>query len=325
MYQLQWNRNQARKRAQIFQNNTKIYLQEKISHYTGQAFDKFKPHQRIECDAREIKEYQSIVGQVTWLSSNTCPDLTHFTSSASRAAKDRMKGQLSILRQIIGYLKHEPSMSIVFDGNGIDKVRIEAFTDAGESNTVFSANMPNSDLSHSKHTSGFNISMGSGSLVWKTKRQARVSNSICHGEYMAAELCLQEVKFIRDLLSDIGYPQNQTIMFIDNQASIKLMLNNSSTKKHDRTTLHLLQEAVDDKKIIPVYIPSHQNVSDMFTKANAVQTNGHNRELISRINGSAWSATKYRDHIKKIVRNYYTKGNMVSDVPSAERLLELVF
>ena len=148
--------------------------------------------------------------------------------------------------------------------------------------------------------------MGSGSLVWKTKRQARVSNSICHGEYIAAELCLQEVKFIRDLLSDIGFPQNQTIMFIDNQASIKLMLNNQSTKKHDRITLHLLQEAVEDK-------------------ANAVQTNGHNRELISSINGSAWSATMYRDHIKEIVRKHYTKGNMVSDVPSAQKLLELVF
>ena len=46
----------------------------------------------------------------------------------SRAAKDPMKGQLSILRHIIGYLKHKPSMSIVFDGNGIDKVRIEANT-----------------------------------------------------------------------------------------------------------------------------------------------------------------------------------------------------
>jgi len=172
-------------------------------------------------------------------------------------------------------------MSIVFDGNGIDKVRIEAFTDAGESNTVFSANMPNSDLSHSKHTSGFNISMGAGSLVWKTKRQARVSNSICHGECMAAELCLQEVKFIRDLLSDIGYPQNQTTMFIDNQASIKLMLNNSSTKKHDRTTLHLLQEAVDDKKIIPVYIPSDQNVSDMFTKANPDMFNKANASKLT--------------------------------------------
>ena len=159
-------------------------------------------------------------------------------------------------------------MSIVFDGNGIDKVSIEAFTDAGESHTAFTSTLPNSDLSHSKHTSGFNISMGSGSLVWKTKHQARVSNSICHGEYIAAELCLQEVKFIRDLLSDIGFPQNQTIMFIDNQASIKLMLNNVSTKKHDRITLHLLQEAVEDKNIIPVYIPSDQNVSDMFTKAN---------------------------------------------------------
>ena len=114
-------------------------------------------------------------------------------------------------------------------------------------------------------------------------------------------------------------------MFIDNQASIKLMLNNLSTKIHDRITLHLLQEAVEDKNIIPVYIPSDQNVSDMFTKANAVQTNGHNHELISRINGSAWSATRYRDHIKEIVRKHYTKGNMFSDVPSAQRLLELVF
>ena len=144
---------------------------------------------------------------------------------------------------------------------------------------------------------------------------------------MAAELCLQEVKFIRDLLSDVGFPQKQTLMFIDNQdqASIKLMLNNSSTKKHDRTTLHILQEAVNDKRIIPVYIPSDQNVSDMFTKANAVQSNGMNKELISRINGSSWSATKHRDHIRKIVKDNYTKENMVADVPSAEKLLELVF
>jgi len=63
----------------------------------------------------------------------------------------------------------------------------------------------------------------------------------------------------------------------------------------------------------------------MFTKANAVQSNGMNKELISRINGSAWSAIKYRDHIRKIVKDNYTKENMVSDVPSAERLLELCY
>jgi hypothetical protein len=66
------------------------------------------------------------------------------------------------------------------------------------------------------------------------------------------------------------------------------------------------------------------HVSDIFAKANAVQTNGHNKELMSRINGGAWSAIKYRDHIRKIVKDNYTKRNMVSDVPSAERLLELV-
>ena len=52
------------------------------------------------------------------------------------------------------------------------------------------------------------------------------------------------------------------------RGAVPSMLNNVSTKKHDRITLHLLQEAVEDKNIIPVYIPSDQNVSDMFTKAN---------------------------------------------------------
>jgi len=50
-----------------------------------------------------------------------------------------------------------------------------------------------------------------------------------------------------------------------------------------------------------------------------------NKELISRINGSSWSAIKYRDHIRKIVKDNYTKENMVADVPSAEKLVELVF
>ena len=84
-------------------------------------------------------------------------------------------------------------------------------------------------------------------------------------------------------------------MFIDNQASIKLMLNNSSTKKHDRTTLHILQEAVNDKRIIPVYIPSDQNVSDMFTKANAVHEQRtyikNQRKLLER-NKIPWSHQK---------------------------------
>lgn len=208
-----------------------------IPAYGKQVYDKFTPEELKKCNAKEIKEYQWIVGRITWLSTNTRPDLVHFTASASRAAKDSVRGQLKVLRRIIGYLKHTTSMSITFDGNGIDEIRIEAFTDAGESSTAFSANLPPSNQSHSKHTSGYFISMGSGALSWKSKlKQPRVSDSICKGEYMAVELCLHEVKFIRDLLSDVGFPQTHTLMFINNQASIKLMLKNSSTKKHDRTT-----------------------------------------------------------------------------------------
>jgi hypothetical protein len=295
-----------------------------IPMYGKQAYDKFTPAELTKCNAKEIKEYQSIVGQITWLSTNTRPDLVHFTASASRAAKDPNKGQLKILRRIIGYLKTTPNMSITFDGNDIDEIRIEAFTDAGESTTAFSAGLPTRDQSHSKHTSGYVISMGSGALSWKSKLQPRVSSSICHGEYMAAELCLHEVKFIRDLLSDVGFPQTHTFMFIDNQASINLMLNNTSLKKHDRTTIHVLQESVDERVIIPIYVPSKLNVSDMFTKANAAKSGGQDQELIQMINGSKLDAVDYRKHIEKIVYNNYTKVNKISEFPDIQELLNHV-
>jgi hypothetical protein len=125
-----------------------------IPAYGKQVYDKFTSEELKKCDAKEIKEYQSIVGQITWLSTNTRPDLVHFTASASRAAKDPNKGQLKILRRIIGYLKHTPNSSITFDRNGIDEIRIEAFTDAGESSTALSPHLPHTDFSHSTHTSG---------------------------------------------------------------------------------------------------------------------------------------------------------------------------
>jgi hypothetical protein len=152
----------------------------------------------------------------------------------------------------------------------------------------------------------------------------RVSDSICKGEYMAAELCLHEVKFIRELLSDIGFPQTHTLMFIDNQASINLMLNNTSLKKHDRTTIHVLQESVDERIFIPIYIPSKLNVADMFTKANAAKSGGQDKNLIALINGSQLTAVDYRKHIETIVNDNYTKINKIPEFPSAEKLLKHV-
>ena len=219
------------------------------------------------CDQKEITEYQSIIGQMTWLACNTRPDLSHFTASASRASKNPNKGQLKLVRLSVGYLIANPKMSITFDGTGIDEIRLEAFTDAGESKTIFSQNLPRTDATNSRHTSGYVLSMGSGAIAWKSKQQTRTVGSICHGEYTAAHLCLEEIKFVAELLGDVGFPQTRTIMFIDNQATIELMLANTSLKKHDKVTLHILQEAVEDRIVIPVYIPGDVNIADLFTKA----------------------------------------------------------
>ena len=102
------------------------------------------------------------------------------------------------------------------------------------------------------------------------------------------------------------------------------MLNNTSLKKHDRTTIHVLQGSVDERVIIPIYIPSKLNVSDMFTKANAAKSGGQDQELIQMINGSKLDAVDYRKHIEKIVHNNYTKINKIPEFPDVEWLLRHV-
>lgn len=113
-------------------------------------------------------------------------------------------------------------------------------------------------------------------------------------------------------------------MFIDNQASINLMLNNTLLKKHDRRIVHVLQESVDERIFIPIYIPSKLNVSDMFTKANAAKNRQQDKGLIASINGSQLTAEDYRKHIESIVNNNYIKINKIPEFSSAEKLLKHV-
>jgi hypothetical protein len=68
------------------------------------------------CNKAEIKEYQSIVGALTWIATQTRPDLLHFSQNAARASKSPNIIQLQKVRESIGYLKANPDMSIVYNG-----------------------------------------------------------------------------------------------------------------------------------------------------------------------------------------------------------------
>jgi hypothetical protein len=88
---------------------------------------------------------------------------------------------------------------------------------------------------------------------------------------MAGASCAKEAIWLKQLLHDLGFPQNGPIhIYSDNQSSISLAKNPSrfhDRSKHIDLRYKFLQEKVETKDIVLEYIPTAEMIADIFTKA----------------------------------------------------------
>jgi len=79
----------------------------------------------------------------------------------------------------------------------------------------------------------------------------------------------KEIVYFRYLLKDLGFPQERpTILYVDNQAAIKIAENSTdhTRSKHIDIKYHYIRELVEKDIIKLVYIRSDDNLADGFTK-----------------------------------------------------------
>jgi hypothetical protein len=76
--------------------------------------------------------------------------------------------------------------------------------------------------------------------------------------------------WIRKLLGELGRPQKEpTELKCDNQSAIAMCKNEGfhACTKHMDIRYHFIREAVENGTIIITYVPSTENIADIFTKA----------------------------------------------------------
>ena len=114
----------------------------------------------------------------------------------------------------------------------------------------------------------YRLSDESSLVSWRSRRQQTVALSTCEAEYMAMSHALQEGKFIRRLLFDLHGKMLRKDLFADNQGAINLAKNPVSHQrsKHIDIRYHFIRSEVNDGNVILNYIPSNENVADLFTK-----------------------------------------------------------
>ena len=113
-------------------------------------------------------------------------------------------------------------------------------------------------------------------IAWKSKRQNVVALSSAEAEFMAASSLVQEVIYVRRLLTNLGFPQEfATEVEGDNRTCIAWSegsVGGSDRAKHIDLRVHFVHNAVQDKIVSLHSVKSEEHVADILTKALPVET-----------------------------------------------------
>ena len=112
--------------------------------------------------------------------------------------------------------------------------------------------------------------MGSGAISWASKLQPVVTLSTTEAEYISATATGQEVLWLRNLFSEMGYAiEGPSTLFLDNQSAISVSRNpeHHGRMKHLDLRHYWLRDTVKAGLIDVKYIPTKSMSADIMTKA----------------------------------------------------------
>ena len=203
--------------------------------------------------------YREIVGSVIYAMSCTRPDLSFIVTKLSQYLSKPTEAHLNLAKNVLRYIKGTVDYNLTYTRSD-SPLKLIGFCDSDWANGE-----------DRKSISGycFKLAENSALISWKSKKQNTVSLSTCEAEYVAITHAIKEGKFLQQVFSDIN--NSQKCMFnlnCDNQGALKLAYNpiHHERSKHIDIKYHFIRSEME-KSVRLNYIPTNDNISDMFTKA----------------------------------------------------------
>ena len=160
---------------------------------------------------------------------------------------------------IVRYLNGSIDLGLKFDGNQ-DLLAI-GYADASWA-----------DCKETRHSqSGYVFLLTGCAISWASKKQPTVALSTCEAEYVAAALAAQEAIWIKRLLKEMNYKQDNITIYDDNLSTIDVSRNPKfhSRMKHMDIKYHFLRDNVESGDISLKYVGTDEQIADVLTKALA--------------------------------------------------------
>ena len=228
----------------------------------------WKEGMREEAAVRE-KEYKSLLGTLSYLSSSTRPDITFAYSRLSQGTPVRGPTLVKQLDRAAEYFIQNADWGLLY-GGGDRELQLEAYSDADfilkPDKTLTVAETEEGRLACS--TTGWVILLAGTAVSWKSGKQSTPSDSVCEAEYRSALDAAKEIVWLRFLMEELGESQPAVPLYLDNDACQKL-IEGESTRGETRHLVRqylILRSMVKDGDIAPAHVSGKEQAADFLTK-----------------------------------------------------------
>jgi hypothetical protein len=206
--------------------------------------------------------YRSGVGMLLFLIKHSRPDIANTVRELTKVLDGASPAAFKELKRVIKYVLDTENLALTIHPkveNGKGKWSMVIYSDSDY------ATDPETRLS----VSGFVLYLCGVPIVWRTKQQRSVTLSSSEAEYYALSEAVKEVRFIYQLLKEMGFDVELPITVrVDNIGAIFMAENMqvSQRTKHIDTRLRFVNQYVDDGFIKIKFVGTNDNDADLFTK-----------------------------------------------------------
>jgi hypothetical protein len=200
--------------------------------------------------------YRSMIGSLLYITTSR-PDIMHVVGMVGRYQSAPKQSHLIAVKRIFKYLKGTMNYGLWYPRN--HNFQLSVYSDVDWANC----------MDERKSTSGGAFFLGDSLVAWLRKKQGSISLSTTEVEYIAAATCCTQVLWMIQTLADLEVKYTAPIpIHCDNTSAISVSKNHvfHSKTKHIPIKYHFLREHVTNTVVSLHYIPSKDQIVDIFTK-----------------------------------------------------------
>ena len=200
--------------------------------------------------------FKSLVGSLRYLTF-TRPDIMYAVGVVSRYMEKPKQDHFIAAKRILRYIKGTLNHGLWYKYSEDAKLIGYSDSDYG------------GDWDDGKSTSGYAFHVGSAVFSWSSKKQQTVALSTCEAEYMAAVACTCQAMWLKNILKELNFANEDPVtVYVDNNSAILLAKNpvSHSRSKHINIRYHFIRDKVKGKVVKLVHCGTEEWLADIFTK-----------------------------------------------------------